>query len=265
MKKSFKPLRDMLRRAYPDFSSDAILSLVLSGCVRVDGETVRDPRQLVNSGATLEIEEGRTTVSRGIEKLLPILRAWRIEAEGKVFLDVGCANGGFTQALLTHGARLVHAVDVGYNLLDYRLRQDERVRVHERTNIMTSEPTLFSPPAQSAVVDLSFRSLVGACSHILELVSEGGMICLVKPQFEWRHPSPDFEGVIRDEKILREVLTDVVERLRREACFVHRMAPSPLRGRKGNREFFFLVDRRPGASRGKTSAWIDRVVSEGTA
>ena len=264
MKKRNMLLRDLIRERHHGVHGERILALVLAGRVRVDGELVRDPRRPVYAGCKLEVDLADPLVSRGAGKLFPVLDRWRVETEGKVFLDAGSASGGFTQALLLRGARAVHAVDVGYNLLDYRMRRDTRVMVHERTNIMDVSRSDLDPPVQAAVADLSFRSLSGACSHIMDLLEEQWMICLVKPQFEWRNPDRMFDGVIQDEDVLREVLRETASRLEREGCIVGRVTPSVLRGRKGNREFFFLVSR--GTRRiGDAGPGVERMIDSAVA
>jgi 23S rRNA (cytidine1920-2'-O)/16S rRNA (cytidine1409-2'-O)-methyltransferase len=234
-------LRELVKIKYPHLSADKILALILCGDVRADGERLKDPHQMVCRDTSIEIVARKRFVSRGGEKLDRALEDWKLPVEGLVFIDAGCSTGGFTDCLLNRGARLVHAVDVGYSQLDYRLRSTKRVKVYERTNIMTAERSFFDPEADAAVVDLSFRSIVGAGSHILGLVKKGWLISLIKPQFEWRKPSKDFKGVVKDRKVLQDILIDLVNRLWENRSYVTRVAPSPIRGRKGNREFFFLI------------------------
>ncbi len=205
---------------------------------------MRKPQQKVDTRAVIAIEARQRFVSRGGEKLDGILEEWGLSVEGLVFIDVGCAHGGFTDCLLRRGARFVHAVDVGYNQLDYSLRHHPCVKVYERTNIMKTEPSHFSPPADSAVVDLSFRSIVGAAKHILGLVKEGWMITLAKPQFEWRRPKKDFKGVVTHPEDRMKILIQLLERLWQEGSYVSRVGASAIKGRKGNREFFFLIKNR---------------------
>jgi 23S rRNA (cytidine1920-2'-O)/16S rRNA (cytidine1409-2'-O)-methyltransferase len=132
-------------------------------------------------------------------------------------------------------------VDVGYNQLAYRLRRDSRVGVHERSNIMTLE--LPEPQPHAAVADLSFRSAVGAARRVLGMLSEGWMVALVKPQFEIDPGTPGFDGVIRDEELLAETLGEVATRLEAADILTLAAAASPIRGRRGNREFLFLLAR----------------------
>ena len=200
----------------------------------------------------------RSFASRGGEKLAHALDAWRMDCRGVTFIDAGCSHGGFTDCLLSRGASLVYAVDVGENQLDWRLRGDQRVVVKESTNVMDIAPGDLNPSPQRAVADLSFRSLRQAASHILALTTEGTGIFLVKPQFEWRNPAPDFRGVVRGTKALASILQDLLEALRAEGAHTLKGTCSPLRGRKGNREFFFLLSRIAP----QESVGISRLVAE---
>jgi len=145
-------------------------------------------------------------------------------------------------------ASLVYAVDVGENQLDWRLRADPRVRVMESTNIMAVRLEELDPVPDSAVADLSFRSIRQAASRILGLTAERRGVFLVKPQFEYSDPPPEFRGIVQGRGALRDIIADLVEGLWDEGVGVEDVIESPLRGRKGNREFLFLLclgrDRR---------------------
>lgn len=250
-------LLDALCTLYPTHTRETLLARVLCGDVRVNGERVREPGRRVESSARIVVErlpapgkpggeaggeagtqDDRPWVGRGALKLVHALDRWSLAVEGLVVLDAGASTGGFTDALLRRGARLVHAVDVGYNQLDYRLRTSPRVAVHERTNIMAVDQ--LDPPADAAVADLSFRSLVGAARHILSLTRESWAVLLVKPQFEWENPPPEFDGRVPD-GAADAIVDEVVRKLREEGVVVRDVAESPIRGRSGNREFLVLA------------------------
>jgi 23S rRNA (cytidine1920-2'-O)/16S rRNA (cytidine1409-2'-O)-methyltransferase len=131
-------------------------------------------------------------------------------------------------------------VDVGYNQLDYRLRKDMRVVVCERTNVMSLSSQDFPFTPDAAVVDLSFRSIRKAAVHLLNLVDSGWLIALIKPQYEWQNPDTRFSGVVHSVD-LQGILEILIIDLNSEGAFVSNMMLSPIRGRKGNREFFFLL------------------------
>lgn len=221
----------------PHAPRERLISLILCGDVEFDGEVVRDPKSLVRPECSVEFHSG-SFVSRGGLKLEHALDTWHIDPRGKVVVDAGASTGGFTDALLRHGAAAVHAVDVGYNQLDYRLRTDPRVHVHERTNIM--DVTRLEPRPHFGVIDLSFRSLRGAARHTLELTLESFVVALLKPQFEWRDPPGSFDGRVPDDRV-DSIVTSTLEGLREESLAHAELTESPIRGRGGNREFLVLL------------------------
>lgn len=235
----FPVLLDLLVSLYPETPRERLFSRVLCGDVVVDGAVLRDPKVPV-SGDSEVVLSSKRFVSRGGFKLDPVLEAWAVPVEGKVFLDAGCSTGGFTDALIQRGARLVHAVDVGHGQLDWKLRADSRVRVMEGTNVMALES--LDPRPDAAVADLSFRSLRGAAARILSLTVEGWLVALIKPQFEWVDPPKDFQGIVPDHR-LDEILGILEADLRREGVILADRAPSSVRGRKGNQEFLARLVR----------------------
>lgn len=226
---------------YPELSPGEIEVKILSGEVFVCGERIRDKNRLVKFSSPVEWKSGSSFVSRGGEKLEYILKAWNITVRDKIWLDAGASTGGFSDCLLKEGAKLIYAVDVGYNQLAYSLRRDERVVVWERTNIRNITPESFTSLPDAAVCDLSFRSIRGVAGHILKLVISNTLLALVKPQFEYVNPPPEFAGVVKTDKELVTIVSDLIYRLEEEGVFVQRMDLSPIRGQKGNREFFFLL------------------------
>ena len=238
MGKKSIPLLTLLTLRDGDRSKEELYARVLAGVYSIHGETIRDPRRLVDPDSAVD-ESVAHFVSRGGYKLEHALKTWNISIAGKVFLDAGASTGGFTHCLLKYGASRVHTVDVGYNQLDFSLRRDPRVSVHERTNIMHVER--LDPRPDAAVADLSFRSITGAASHILRLTSEEWGIVLVKPQFEYTTGGSEFTGVLDDVSTIRSVVSGVIESLRQEQVFVDRIAESPISGRKGNSEFLFRI------------------------
>lgn len=240
------PLLEILQSRYPGKGEKELFAAVLQGRVLVEGRKSEKPRSPVSPESEIVLLEAPRFVSRGGEKLAYALDVWACGVEGRRFIDAGASTGGFTDCLLSYGAAGVYAVDVGYNQLDYRLRRDERVTVMERTNVMSLSPRDFPIPADQAVADLSFRSLRGAALHILGLTAEGRGIFLAKPQFEERNPDPEFKGVVKDTERLRMILFGLFEDLYNEGVFVLKSVMSPLRGRKGNREFLLLLSRNGG-------------------
>jgi len=241
MKKRRKSLAllDLLVGLYPETPRERLFSRVLCGDVLVDGSVLRDPKIAVSEDVEIVLSS-RRFVSRGGFKLDPVLEAWALPVTGKVFLDAGSSTGGFTDALLQRGASVVHAIDVGMGQLDWKLRVDPRVIVQEGTNVM--DLAGLDPIPHAAVADLSFRSLRGAAIRILNLTSEGWMVALIKPQFEWVNPPADFQGIVPDDR-LEEILSTLITDLKSEGVLLKEKLPSAVRGRKGNQEFLALLSR----------------------
>jgi 23S rRNA (cytidine1920-2'-O)/16S rRNA (cytidine1409-2'-O)-methyltransferase len=235
------PLIDLLKTLHPESAEKELRAQIVRGRVFVEGEKVVKPGTPVFPDAVVRLRPAAAYVSRGGEKLHAALDAWSVPCAGTAWIDAGCSTGGFTDCLLQRGASLVYAVDVGEGQLDWRLRGDPRVRTMERTNIMSVTRNDLDPLPDRAVADLSFRSLQGAARHILHLTKDGWGIFLVKPQFELRRPLEGFHGVVRDAAEVRTIVDDLVRRLAEEGVEVEKQMPSPLPGRKGNRELLFLL------------------------
>ncbi len=222
-------------------SREKAQALILAGEVLVNGQPVTRPAHLVAPEATIEVRRPLRYVSRGGLKLEHALHTCGVAVEGLVVIDVGAATGGFTDCLLQHGARRVYAVDVGYGQLDWRLRQDPRVVVLERTNIRYLErlPEL----ADAAVIDVSFISLALVLPAVERLLKpEGWILALVKPQFEAERAQVR-KGVVRDPEVHRAVLRRICALAQARGWRISCLTPSPLLGPAGNREFFVHLTR----------------------
>ena len=240
---------------YPEPGREHWYAAVMCGEVRVDGERVRDPARTIIGTATVVVQHEAALASRAGYKLLHALERFGVPVAGKVVLDAGAATGGFTDCLLRRGASHVHCVDVAYGALAYRLRNDPRITVHERTNIMHMPAGGLRPHPDGAVCDLSFRSLRGAAARILALTREGWLIALVKPQFEWRAAGGDapgqsdagggtprrFDGLVRGVDAIVAVVRTLQAALAEEGIAIRRCTPAPVAGRRGNREVLGLL------------------------
>ncbi len=255
MKRSL--LQECLHR-YPGFTKDELYARVLCGEILIDGERCRDPKQTVTGDVRIDLEEQTGYVSRGGEKLEGALQSLEIDPSGDVWLDAGASTGGFTDCLLSHGARLVHAVDVGTNQLAWKLRTDERVLAREGTNIM--DVTVLEPMPDRATADISFRSLRKAAIHVLRLTRKGDLLSLVKPQFEWLHPPDEFSGVVERREDIIAILDDLTADLASEGVGVLSAALSGITGRDGNREVFFHLTQSEGIGLEKTRELIRSIV-----
>jgi 23S rRNA (cytidine1920-2'-O)/16S rRNA (cytidine1409-2'-O)-methyltransferase len=232
----------LAERGLADSRTSAAAS-VRAGMVRVgrEGPRAEKPSQLVAEDAELVLEERVRYASRGGDKLENAIRVLAVEVEGRSCLDVGASTGGFTDCLLQHGAARVAALDVGYGQLDWRLREDPRVEVLERTNArhLLPEALPFSPDL--ATVDVSFISLAKVLPAIARCMAPGGAIlALVKPQFELGREAVGKGGVVRDAGARRKAIVSVARAARRLGVHVKGFAASGLPGPKGNRETFVL-------------------------
>jgi 23S rRNA (cytidine1920-2'-O)/16S rRNA (cytidine1409-2'-O)-methyltransferase len=228
-------------------SREAARASVLARAVMVDGAAVTRPAALVATTASVELIAGPRFVSRGGDKLAHALEAFQIDVTSLVCADIGASTGGFTDCLLQNGAAHVYAVDVGYGLLDYALRQDERVSVLERTNARDLAP--LPEACDLAVIDVSFIGLekvIPAVERSLE--PDGEIVCLVKPQFQAKREEVGKRGVVRDPQVHAAVLGRVVAWATERRLRLLGLTTSPLVGPAGNHEFFLHL-RRPGERR----------------
>ena len=241
-------LLDRLCELGPERAREHWYAAIMCGEVMVDGERVREPGRRIGAAAAVTLRPEPPLASRAGYKLRHALREFQVPVAGRVILDGGAATGGFTDCLLRHGARHVHCVDVAAGALAHRLRQDPRTTVHERTNVMELRPADLCPPPDGAVCDLSFRSLRGAAARLLALTRERWLIALIKPQFELaaasRPPPPGFDGRVVGEAAVAAIVARLAADLAAEGVTLVRSTPSPLRGRRGNREVLALLQGR---------------------
>lgn len=235
----------LLKQSDSSLDTDKAQALVICKNVYVNGELCTDPKQVFDKNSSVEISYPKY-VSRGGFKLEKALEQFNYSVKNLVMLDAGSSAGGFSDCLLQSGAKAVHCVDVGYNLLDFKIRNDSRTFVHEKTNIMAIEN--LEPEPDAAVADLSFRSIKGAASHVLDLTSRREMIALIKPQFEVPRWQENFTGVITDPELLKETLVNVYEILSKDNIGVFDACVSPIKGHKGNTEFLALLRDKSSSS-----------------
>ena len=215
-----------------------------AGLVTVGGAPASSAaRQVAPDEAVVVGPDAARFVSRGGEKLDAALDRWAIDLQGVSVLDAGASTGGFTDCVLQRGARGVVAVDVGHGQLAWSLRSDDRVTVLERTNLRHLE-ALPNGPAEMAVADLSFISLVTVAPALLRLTTVSAlMVLLIKPQFEAGRSRVGRGGIVRDPEIHRAVVGEVVAGLRTAGLTVAAVMRSPLTGADGNVEFLACAHR----------------------
>jgi 23S rRNA (cytidine1920-2'-O)/16S rRNA (cytidine1409-2'-O)-methyltransferase len=249
--------------AQADVTRSQARGWILAGRVRVDGEPRTKAGAHVRVGADVVVETPARYVSRGGEKLEGALTAFGFDPAGLDVLDIGASTGGFTDALLAHGARSVTALDVGYGQLAWKLREDPRVTVIERTNFRLLADDAFPGGFDAMVVDASFISLRTIVARAIAYLRPGGtIVALVKPQFEAGRDRIGGGGVVRDPALHVAILREVRDAL--EALGVHAIdgCLSPLRGPAGNIEFFYRIAREGVAI---DDARIDALVAEASA
>lgn len=221
---------------------------IVSGSVFVNGLLTKKPGRLVSSDDVVEVRgEPLPYVSRGGVKLSHALKFFGIGLTGLVVLDVGAATGGFTDCALQAGARRVIAVDVGYGQLAWKLRNDPRVTVLERTNIRYLTPATLYEKADFATVDVSFISLERVLPPVGRLLNEEAAgLALIKPQFEAGPGNVGRKGVVREAATHIAVCTRIVAFITAMGWEVRGLTHSPVRGPEGNIEFFVYFSKESG-------------------
>ncbi len=234
--------------------------LVMAGEVRVDGATAVKASMLVGPDARLEVVTPAPYVSRGGYKLAAALERFGVDVRGLVCADVGACTGGFTDVLLQSSAARVYAIDVGYGQLDWKLRQDPRVVVMERTNARH----LMSLPEQIgfACVDVSFISLRLVLPSIQRwLAPDGQIIALIKPQFEAGPESVGKGGIVRSPEVHERVLEDVLSWAVEHGLAVAGLTRSPITGAQGNLEFLAWLRHDVAGAPESQAATLESIIS----
>ncbi|MDR6938603.1 23S rRNA (cytidine1920-2'-O)/16S rRNA (cytidine1409-2'-O)-methyltransferase [Arcanobacterium hippocoleae] len=228
--------------------------LIQDGCVFLDGVKVTKAARQMSRASALLVKEApqEEYASRGAYKLLGALGYLGAEApqvSGVRALDAGASTGGFTDVLLRRGAQHVYAVDVGYGQILWRLREDERVTVIERTNVRTLDPKIVTPAPQLIVSDLSFISLTLVLPALVQCAAaQADFLLMVKPQFEVGKSQLGTGGVVRDPSLHFRAVAKVASAARESGLAIKAVAPSPLPGPAGNVEYFLhlqLADNKP--------------------
>lgn len=227
-------------------SREKAQALIFSGKVTVNGQKASKPGHSVEESARIEIAEPLKYVSRGGLKLEAALAHFAIDPTGKTCLDVGTSTGGFTDCLLQYGAARVHCVDTGAGQIDWKLRTDPRVILHERLNARYLKVSDIGEPVQLITCDVSFISVTLLIPALVPLLAPGGdWIILVKPQFEVGRELVGKGGIVRD-PIAHQAACDRVADALTKAGFVTKLTDSPILGAEGNREFLLHATHNGG-------------------
>jgi 23S rRNA (cytidine1920-2'-O)/16S rRNA (cytidine1409-2'-O)-methyltransferase len=220
---------------------------IMAGEVRVNGQPAGKAGMSVPVTSDIELIATMPYASRGGYKLAAALQQFGFDVRGRVCVDVGACTGGFTDVLLQHGAARVYAIDVGYGQLDWKLRQDERVVVMERTNVRYQASM---PEAIDLVcIDVSFISLQLIFPVVAKwLTVKGDVVALIKPQFEAGRKQVGKGGIVKDAAVHRQVLQETIKAAAEVGLYAHGLIRSPIEGAEGNVEFLVWLRRQPAAS-----------------
>ncbi len=219
-------------------------ALILEGSVLVNGIMVDKAGAQVTSDDVLLVENKMPYVSRGGLKLEQAMKEFLIDVKGKTAMDVGASTGGFSDCLLQYGAEKIYAVDVGYGQFSWKLRNDDRVVLLEKTNIRYLEQGKVPDKIDIAVIDVSFISLLKVIPKVLEFLhTPGEIVALIKPQFEVGRKDVGKGGVVKDESKRLEVVENIKSELTEMGLEVIGTTTSPIKGPKGNVEYLIYLRR----------------------
>lgn len=228
--------KELVRRGLAVTRSQAE-DLIHRGFVAVDNKAVTKPGFVVRENATIHLKKHTVFVSRAGEKLDSVIKPLNLDFKDKTVLDVGSSTGGFTQLVLQHGAKKVIAVDVGTDQLHPELRHDKRIELHEKTDIRDFQT---NEVIDVVIIDVSFISLRDILPTILKLAPAAQIIAMVKPQFEAINSNVKHKGVIKNDKMRRDILKDF-EQWASQHVAIKNKADSEISGAKGNLERFYLL------------------------
>lgn len=234
------------------------------------GEVYIGERKIIKASETVKPEEDFTLrggadkyVSRGAHKLEKAVRVFGADLNGRIIMDIGASTGGFTDVCLRNGAKHVYAIDVGYGQLDWKLRNDPRVTVMERTNARYLTPEMFAERPEIAVMDVSFISIRLIIPAAFSIMGDTGrMYTLIKPQFEAGRDKIGKNGVVRNPEVHEEVLGGIVRFAEESGLHVFRMDYSPITGPEGNIEFLAEIAKGSGEEPVISGETIHAIVTE---
>ncbi len=212
--------------------------IIFNDCNRIDkpGEKIETTAQLRVKGKTLQY------VSRGGLKLEKAIKELNFDVSNKVMLDIGASTGGFTDCALQNGAKYVYALDVGTNQLAWKLRNDDRVKVMEKTNFRYCDASMFLYDIERVSIDVSFISLTLILPTLSKIITESGEVCaLIKPQFEAGKENVGKGGIVRDKKVHLEVLEKIYTFANDLGFSVKNLTFSPITGGEGNIEYLIIL------------------------
>lgn len=239
---------DVLLTELELFSSrEKARAAIMAGEVFINGQKVDKAGVAIDETAEITVTSSKPKyVSRGGLKLEKAIQAFDIDFSNKIVLDIGASTGGFTDCSLQHGASKVYAVDVGYGQLAWELRQHEQVIVLERVNARYLNCEQIPEKVDIVTIDASFISLNKVLPNAMQFLKcDGSIVALIKPQFEAGREHVGKKGVVRDSRIHKQVINNVITALESEGMFAKRLDVSPIKGPEGNIEFVCLLTLQP--------------------
>lgn len=234
----------LVKRALAE-SRQKAKAVIMSGDVFVNGQREDKAGSTFPEDVQIEIKGKQMKyVSRGGLKLEKAVDLWGVELDGAVCMDVGSSTGGFTDCMLQNGAKRVYAIDVGTNQLSWKLRQDERVVVMEKTNIRYVSEEQVTEPINFSSIDVAFISLTKVLGTVHRLLRQGGrVVCLIKPQFEAGRENVGKKGVVRDMSVHRDVIVKVMQFASELGFEILGLTFSPIKGPEGNIEYLLYMEK----------------------
>ncbi len=244
-------------------SREKAKTIIMAGEVLVDGQREDKAGMLFPETAVITLKQNKKElfpfVSRGGLKLDKAVKKFDITLAGRVCMDVGASTGGFTDCMLQNGAVHVYSVDVGRGQLDWKLREDPRVTVMEKTNIRYVVPEDIADRPSFVSIDVSFISLTKVLGPVRDLMEESGdLVCLIKPQFEAGREKVGKKGVVRDPAVHEEVIHSVVLFAESIGLIPEELDFSPIKGPEGNIEY--LVHLKKYAEDGHTGTITEEIL-----
>jgi 23S rRNA (cytidine1920-2'-O)/16S rRNA (cytidine1409-2'-O)-methyltransferase len=220
---------------------------VMAGEVRIGEQVAQKPSVLIDPDTLIGTAASPRFVGRGGLKLEGALDFFEIDVRDQIAVDIGASTGGFTDCLLQRGASKVYAIDVGHGQLAWKIRNDPRVTVFEKTNARTISPSLIGEVASICVIDVSFISLTLILPNAFQLVRASGIVlALIKPQFELKRAEVGRGGIVRDLSLHEKAKRKIASFIEGEGNVVVGISPSSIAGTDGNQEFFICA-RKPSA------------------
>lgn len=239
-------------------------ALIMEGRVMAGDRKILNASEMIAENVQLRVKGKQLDayVSRGAHKLKKAVEVFHLDLRDRICVDVGASTGGFTDVMLRAGAKHVYCVDVGYNLLDYRLRSDARVSVLERTNARFLTPEHFPIAPDFGATDVSFISLKAVLPAVLPLLTgKREFVALIKPQFEAPKEDVGEKGVVRDPQVHARVLEDMLDFIQTLPWAAAGLDYSPIRGPEGNIEFLLHLLPRESVAEEVSKAAINDIIS----